>query len=303
MDEAFRDWLLAGDPSIVWQVERDLLNLQESVWTSSQHRVAEEGWGARLLAERSPDGRWANGLYGPKWKSTTYSLLQLWRMGLPSDHPEAVASTELLLEKPVWEFGSGRDECVAGFGLALSSWFIIDDERRDGLVTSILENQLADGGWNCRYPRTGSTHSSFHTTINVVEGLREYALSGGRHGVESEAAERRAMEFFGTHRIYRSHRSDDIPDERMMRMPFPPRWHHDVLRGLDWFRAADAPHDRRLADPIDVVRGHRRKDGRWPIHANYSGDVWFKMESGRSPSRWNSLRALRVLRWWGDSTD
>lgn len=298
MDEDLREWLQEGDPSVVWQVERDLLDLPVSVWAASQQLVAEEGWGARLLAQRSPDGKWASGLYGPKWKSTTYSLLQLWRMGLPRDHPEAVASTELLLDKPVWQFGSGRDECVAGFGLALSSWFTVDDERREGLVSSILENQLGDGGWNCRHPRTGSTHSSFHTTINVVEGLREYALSSGRRRAETEAAERLAMEFFGAHRLYRSHSSDHIPDERMARMPFPPRWHHDVLRGLDWFRAAKAPRDERLAEPIDVVMGHRRSDGRWPIHANYSGEVWFKMESGRSPSRWNTLRALRVLRWW-----
>ncbi len=268
------------------------------MWAATQARVATQGWGAQLLAERSPDGRWAQGLYGPKWKSTTYTLLELWRMGLPRDHPEAISSVELLLDRPVWVFGVGRDECVAGFGLALSSWFTIDDDRRDDLVLSILESQLDDGGWNCRTPRTGSKHSSFHTTINVVEGLREYALSGGRRTDDTEAAERRAMEFFGAHRLYRSHRSDHIPDERMTRMPFPPRWHHDVLRGLDWFRAAEALRDDRLQDPIDVVLGHRRKDGRWPIHANYSGEVWFKMESGRAPSRWNTLRALRVLRWW-----
>ena len=191
-------------------MERDLLDLPESTWSATQGRVAVEGWGAQLLAERAPDGKWADGLYGPKWISTTYTLLQLWRMGLPRDHPEAVASTELLLDKPVWEFGSGRDECVAGFGLSLSSWFTIDDDRRDDLVASILEQQLDDGGWNCRHPRSGSTHGSFHTTINVVEGLREYALSGGAHTGDTEAAERRATEFFAAHRLYRSHRSDDL---------------------------------------------------------------------------------------------
>ena len=302
VDDELRTWLIGGDPSIAWQVERDLLDLPGSTWSATQRRIASEGWGERFLAERSPNGTWANGLYGPKWKSTTYTLLQLWRRGLARDHPEAVASTGLLLDKPVWQFGVGRDEGVAGFGLALSSWFTIDDDRRDDLVTSILENQLDDGGWNCRTPRTGSTHSSFHTTINVVEGLREYAISGGRHAEDTETAEQRAMEFFAAHRLYRSHRSDRIPDERMMRMPFPPRWHHDVLRGLDWFRSAHAPQDERLEDPVGVVMGHRRKNGRWPLHANYSGKDWFRMESGRSPSRWNTLRALRVLRWWDGTT-
>ncbi len=268
---------------------------------SHQALVSTEGWGARLLAERGENGRWSGGLYGPKWTSTTYTLLQLWRMGLPRDHPEAVASTLLLVDKPVWVFGEGpkakQDDCVAGFGLALSSWFTVDDQRREDLVVNLLERQLDDGGWNCR-AGDPTKHSSFHTTINVLEGLREYCLSGGRQSGEVETAEARARAFFGEHHLYRSHRSGRVPDERMTRLPFPPRWHHDILRGLDYFRAAAADRDRRLEDPIEILLGHRRPDGLWPIHPNYSGKVWFTMEGGRQPSRWNTLRALRVLRWW-----
>lgn len=302
MDEAIRDWLLDGDPAIRWQVHKDLLDSPASDWQSEQESVAEEGWGARLLAERDEDGRWDRGLYGPKWTSTTYTLLQLWRMGLPRDNPDAVASTHSLLDKPVWVFGrkdnATWEACVAGFGLSLSSWFTIDDSQREHLVDQILDRQLEDGGWNCRAVRSGVSHSSFHTTINVLEGLREYCLSGGGQRRDVEAAEARGRAFFCRHRLYRSHRTGGIPDERMVRLPFPPRWHHDVLRGLDHFRAAGAERDPALVDPIDVVISYRRKDGRWPIHQNYSGKVWFTMEGGRAPSRWNTLRALRVLRWW-----
>ena len=142
-----------------------------------------------------------------------------------------------------------------------------------------------------------------------VEVLRRFFQGSKLKSIPTNRAkrltvlERLAMEFFAAHRLYRSHRSDHVPDERMKRMPFPPRWHHDVLRGLDWLRAAEAPRDERLQDPIDVVLGHRRRDGRWPIHANYSGDVWFRMESGRVPSRWNTMRALRVLAWCHGSND
>ncbi len=297
------EWLLDGDPSVAWQAQRDLLDLPGETWLATQSQVADVGWGARLLEKRGDGGRWSGGLYSPKWISTTYTLLQLWRMGLPRDNPEAVASTGLLVEKPVWVFGRApkeyRDECVAGFGLALSSWFTIADDRRERLVGEILERQLDDGGWNCRAGDTEfGKHSSFHTTINVVEGLREYCLSGGQAASDVESAEARAREFFCEHRLYRSHRTGKIPDERMTRMPFPPRWHHDVLRGLDYFRATAAPQDARLEEAVDTVLGYRRKDGRWPIHAGYSGQVWFQMESGREPSRWNTLRAMRVVRWW-----
>lgn len=305
MDRVTVEWLLEGDPAIAWQVERDLLDAQESDWRATQSRVAIEGWGARLLAERADTGRWTTGLYSPKWTSTTYSLLQLWRMGLPRDNASAVASTELLLDEKVWLFGDKKphwEACVAGFGLSLSSWFTVDDTRRQRLVGEILDHQLADGGWNCRSVRTGSKHGSFHTTMNVLEGLREYVLSGGSRADEVARAEALGREFFAAHHLYRSHRTGKIPDQRMARMPFPPRWHHDILRGLDYFRAAGAAPDERLQDPVDVVLGYQRKDGRWPIHQNYSGKVWFDMESGRQPSRWNTMRAMRVLRWWDGSS-
>jgi hypothetical protein len=221
-------------------------------------------------------------------------------MGLPRGNQEAVASTQLLMDKPVWIFGQGDkaqwDECVAGFGLSLSSWFTIDGEQRENLVIELLERQLDDGGWNCR-ATSPSAHSSFHTTVNVLEGLREYCISGGNQRSDVEAAEGRAREFFCEHHLYRSHRTGSVPDERMTRLPFPPRWHHDILRGLDYIRAADVERDQRLEDPIEVLEGHRRKDGRWPIHQNHGGQMWFNMESGRAPSRWNTLRTLRVLRW------
>ena len=301
--EDVTEWLLDGDPSVAWQVQRYLLDVPTTTWKGTQAEVATRGWGAQLLANRGADGRWTGGLYSPKWTSTTYTLLQLWRMGLPRDNPEAVASTGLLMDKPVWVFGSSakpnRDECVAGFGLALSSWFTSPDDRREQLVGEILERQLADGGWNCRAkPDQEQKHSSFHTTINVLEGLREYCLSEGRQRSVVELAEARAREFFCTHHLYQSHRTGKVPDERMARLPFPPRWHHDVLRGLDYFRAASSDRDPRLEDAISLLQGYQRKDGRWPMHAGYAGKVWFNMESGRSPSRWNTLRATRVLRWW-----
>lgn len=296
------EWLLEGDPSIRWQVEKDLLGAPPAVWSQTQELVAKDGWGARLLGERGNDGKWAGGLYSPKWKSTTYTLLQLWRMGLPRNNAEAIASVKLLMERPVWVFGEGkkakRDECVAGFGLALSSWFTMESPTREQLVWEILERQLDDGGWNCRAGLERSRHGSFHTTINVLEGLNEYCLSGGSQHPAVETAEARAREFFSAHHLYRSHRTGRIPDDRMTRLAFPPRWHHDILRGLDYYRAASAEKDDRLADPIDLLNGHRTNEGKWPLHAGYAGKVWFNMETGRPPSRWNTLRSLRVLRWW-----
>lgn len=171
------------------------------------------------------------------------------------------------------------------------------DPRRERLVDYLLREQLPDGGWNCRRVR-GATHSSFHTTANVLDGLRDYADAHGPRRAEVLDAEARGREFLLAHRLYRSHRTGAVVHPALLRLPFPPRWHHDVLRGLDYFRAAEAPRDERLTDAIEVLRAKRDNDGRWPLTAPYTGAVWFHLEPTGRPSRWNTLRALRVLNWW-----
>jgi hypothetical protein len=181
--------------------------------------------------------------------------------------------------------------------LRLVSWFGIEDPRRERLVDYLLGEQMRDGGWNClRYQ--GATHSSFHTTINVLEGLRDYVEAAGPRRREAASAEAAGREFLLKHRLYRSHRTGRVVNDAFTRFSFPPRWHHDVLRALDYFRASGARRDDRLEDPIAVVERRRRSDGRWILQNRHPGATFFEMERVGVPSRWNTLRALRVLRWW-----
>jgi hypothetical protein len=298
-------WLLDGDPAIRWQVLRDLLGEPNEVWRREQARVATEGWGARLLAHRDDTGRWTPHLYGQKWISTTYSLLLLRQLGLPGDDPRARESCRLFLDEVLADDGginaSARrprsETCVTGFVIGLLSWFGVTDPRRERIVEYLLREQFPDGGWNCRRDR-GAEHSSFHTTANVLDGLRDYADADGLRRAEVLDAEACGREFLLAHRLYRSHRTGAVVHPALLRLPFPPRWHHDVLRGLDYFRAAAATRDERLADPIDALLAKRGDDGRWPLTAPYAGAVWFTMEPAGRASRWNTLRALRVLNWW-----
>jgi hypothetical protein len=156
---------------------------------------------------------------------------------------------------------------------------------------------MPDGGWNCRRP-SGATHASVHTTLSVLEGLRRYELHRGRSLAAVRRAQRRGREFLLVHRLFRSHRTGAVIKPAFTRFSFPPRWYYDVLRALDHFQAVEAPRDPRLADAIDVVRGHRKEDGRWPLQNRHPGKVYFEMERVGAPSRWNTLRALRVLKWW-----
>jgi hypothetical protein len=305
-EEAVTAWLLEGDAAICWQVERDLLDQAEPEYTRTRTLVAGTGWGRALLERRDPAGTWGGGLYGPKWVSTTYTLLLLRRCGLRPGHPDASRGVELLWDGARYFDGGltpavtidAPEACVTAMYVALARYFGFDDLRVDVAVDWLLANQLDDGGWNCQTARTGDRHGSFHTSISVLEALAEVA---GTDPGQADVAEAMAAgrEFFLAHRLYKSHRDGSVVDPVFTKLSFPPRWHYDVLRGLDHFAAVGSPRDDRFCDAIEVVLGRRRQDGTWPVQHKHTGRVWFDMERTGGPSRWNTLRALRVLRWAG----
>jgi hypothetical protein len=297
------DWLLEGDPAIRWQVMRDLIGAPEPEWRAEQEKVAVEGWGARLLSHQDTEGRWTPRLYGKKWISTTYSMMLLRSFGVPRADARAVRSCRLFLDEGMSDDGGidisvtrhRSEACITGMVVALLYWFEVEDPRREELVGWLLANQMADGGWNCEEP---STHASFHTTCTVLEALQEAKSAGAARLAVIERAAARGREFCLRHRMFRSHRSAEIVDQRYLRFSFPPRWHYDVLRGLDYFWAAGALDDKRLVEAIDLVIRKWRSDGTWPLQQRWPGETWFEMETVGEPSRWNTLRAMRVLEGW-----
>ena len=309
-DAVVVEWLLEGDPSIRWQTLRDLVGAPKRRVTGERARVALEGWGARLLSLQDAEGTWAGGqsgdggLYSPKWTSTTYTMLLLRDLGLAPVDPNAARACALLLDQGLqkdggiaYGFWKQSETCVTGMVLSILSYFEIEDERLDRIAEHLLEQQMPDGGWNCRR-RRGATHSSVHTTISALEGLRFYQLHRAREQRDVRAAGVRGREFLLMHRLFRSDRTGRVIKPEFTHFHFPPRWHYDVLRGLDHFRDVGAPRDDRLSDAIDVVLERRRSDGRWLLERRWSGKTYFQLERIGAASRWNTLRALRVLKWW-----
>jgi hypothetical protein len=307
-------WLLDGDPAIRWQTLRDLVSAGKREVERERRNISHSGWGARLLKEQDHEGTWAGGkssdggLYSPKWTSTTYTMLTLRDFGLPSTNRQARKACKLLLEQGLqrdggmnygtWAKWIGRGEaCVTGMVLSILSYFQYKDARIDILARYLLTQQMSDGGWNCRRP-SDATHSSMNTTISVLEGLRNYELNSGHKLSAVRRAQQKGREFLLLHRLFRSHRTGAIIKTQFTRFAFPPRWHYDILRALDYFQAVDAPRDPRLAEAIDIVRSTRCKDGRWLLQNSFKGKTYFQIERVGAPSRWNTLRALRVLKWW-----
>ncbi|GIF78448.1 hypothetical protein [Asanoa siamensis] len=254
--------------------------------TRERARVAELGWGARLLAEQSADGNWGGGVYTPKWTSTTYTLLHLLWLGLPPGQPAALRGCARL-----WEWQDRKrvaETCVVAMLVRVSRAFGYRDARVDDAVAFLLDQQQDDGGWNCAARGDRARHSSFHTSVMALEAL----AAAGR---AAEPPSRRGREFFLDHRLYRSHRTGAVAIRGSTKFPAFPEWHFDVLRGLEYFADTGEP-DERLADAVDVVRRARR-GGRWSTYSAYPGKQWFPLEPPGA-SRLNTARALRVLAWW-----
>lgn len=293
------DWLLDSDPAIRWQVMRDLTGEPADVVAAERAKVTSEGWGARLLALQGPHGQWG-GTYVPPWTSTTYTLLLLRHMGLDPASDEARRAVALVRDNARWEhdgeayFSGEVEPCINGMAVAIGSYFGQDVK---GVVDRLLSEQLSDGGWNCEAER-GSTRSSFHSTIDVLEGLLEYerATPGS---TEVTAARHRGQEYLLDRRMFRRLSTGEVVDPEWLRFSFPPRYFYDLLRGLDYLRSADVEPDERCAEAIDLVKNKRAEDGRWPLENPHPGEVYFDTDEGvGKPSRWNTLRAMRVLDWY-----
>jgi hypothetical protein len=293
-------WLLDSDPAIRWQVMSDLTGDAPSAIAAERSRVATEGWGARLLALQSPAGSWG----GPKWDLTTlYSLVVLKDLGLDPASKQARKMIERVHKRLVFKPLNNRpylhgetEPCINGRILGIGSYF---KEPNDALANQLLGEQLEDGGWNCEAPK--SRCSSFHTTICVLEGLVDYERAGRKSAAVTKAR-KRGENYLLERRMFRSLRTGEVIDKRWLRFSFPTFWHYDVLRGLDYLRNAGVKPDGRVDEAIEVVIKRRHQNGRWPLNLLHPEDIPLQMETevGRA-SRWNALRALRVLRWYNNS--
>jgi hypothetical protein len=301
-------WLLDSDPSIRWQAMRDLTDAPDEDIAAERARVGTEGAGARLLALQGHDGRWAGAAWNRGWDSTMHVLSLLWTLGLDPASDQARRAVGLVRDRVTWR-GCGPDEvadntffagevepCINGQVAAPGAYF---GQHVQAIIDRLLGEQLADGGWNCEAER-GSTRSSFNTTICVLEALLEHERAG-RGNPAVTAARLRGQEYLLERRLFRRKSTGAVIDDAWTRLAFPTWWHYDVLRGLEYLRHAGVAPDERVAEAIDLLASKRDADGRWPLETQHPGKMPLEMDDDEGegrPSRWNTLRALRVLDWY-----
>lgn len=301
------DWLLEGDVAIQYQVHRDIFGIDRS---DLQERIATEGWGARFLSHRKKEGHWGQRFYQPKWISTHYTLLDLKNLAISQNNLEIKQSiTQVIrtLKSPdggILPIGTEQksDVCVNGMFLNYAAYFGSEQDDLKSIIDFLLTEHMKDGGFNCESNRRGTMHSSMHTTISVLEGILEYTKNGYRYRLkELQEAADQSREFLLRHRLFRSDRTGNVIDKKWLMLSYPSRWKYDILRALDYFQFAGIDYDPRMQDALDYLEKKRRKDYTWPVQAKHPGQTHFEMEKTGGPSRWNTLRALRVLKHFDGS--
>jgi hypothetical protein len=300
-DKKLISWLLEGDVSIQYQVYRDLLGVDKP---SLQHKIESEGWGLQFLNNRKPNGHWGLGFYQPKWTSTHYTLLDLKNLNISPKNKVIKETLSLIFEKEKAKDGGIKpigttqtsDVCINGMVLNYASYFQVKEEFLKSVVDFILSEKMKDGGFNCQSNRKGAVHSSLHTTLSVLEGILEYERNGYTYRLsELLKAKLESQEFILMHRLFRSDKTGEIINPNFLKLYYPCRWYYDILKAMDYFQSAQVNYDKRMDDAIEVIISKRTKDGSWKLAAAHPGQTHFDMEQAGKPSRWNTLRALRVL--------
>jgi hypothetical protein len=305
IDQTVLNWLLEGDVSIQFQVKRDLLGILD---LSLQKRIEKEGWGQLILSKRHKNGIWGERFYQPKWISTHYTLLDLRNLNLPQNNPLVKSSIEqVLMNNKALDGGiqlgpsthENSDICVNGMFLNYASYFKTDESKLKSIIDSILKEQMDDGGYNCESNQGGAQHSSLHSTISILEGFQEFLYAGYTYR-KSEILNsiNKGIEFILIHHLFKSDKTGAIIHKDFLKLTYPCRWKYDVLRALDFMQYAKIPYDSRMDEALEFLNSKKNKNGLWPMQAAHPGQVHLVMEPTSKASKWNTLRALKVLQFY-----
>jgi hypothetical protein len=304
-NQQITDWLLEGDVSIQYQVWRDLLDADKK---NLQARITNEGWGMKILSKRKSDGHWGDRFYQPKWISTHYTLLDLRNLNLPSGNETVKETIEQVIQNNMADDGGIRlgpstsqnsDICVNGMFLNYASYFKTAEIKLQSVIDSILAEIMPDGGFNCRTTRSGAIHSSLHSTISVLEGFTEFQKAGYTYRKkEISEAINTGLEFILIHRLFLSDRTGQIIDKNFLKLTYPCRWKYDILRAMDYFQYAGIKWDDRMTEALAYLNKKRNKDGTWNVQAAHTGQVHVIMEKAGKSSKWNTLRMLRLKKYF-----
>ena len=304
------DWLLDSDPAIRWQVLRDLVHAPAEVVAAERARVANEGWGARLLALQGEDGQWAGGACfparyldhadedpGQPWTSTLPTLQLLRDFGIDprADRVRrAVARVEIAAVGSTPASRSSRVKSSRASMAGPSPW--ASTSIRMSTMWSLVSwvNSSRTAGGTARRRTVPSARRSRPRSTSSKDSRPHERRDRRLCGIHRGAATRRRIPS-SSEALFRRKSTGEVVNPAWLQFSFPIRWQYDVLRALDYFRSVGDAPDPRMDEAIELLRSKQQPDGRWLLENTHPGKIHFSLEDGDGrPSRWNTLRAMRA---------
>lgn len=282
---------------------KDLENAEKALYMPERKKLLTKGWCAKLLGLQDANGLWSASLYNGKWISTTYTLYLLKLFGLLPFSDQAMVACARLFTQGLYadrEIRFSRNQSIQDLGvtgliLSLCCYFGYHHENIHTVAHYLIGQQGKEGNW---LPNDAeeSLPYTFDTTLLILEGLLHYRLRYTPSTGEIARGEARGQEFLLKHELYLDGGKPIKPS--WMSFAFPPYWFYDVLSALDYFRQFRENSDDRLQAGMDLVSKKQNPDQTWNLGRKHPGKTHVEMEDPRKPSKWNTLRALRVLKWW-----
>ncbi len=295
-------WIRQADPSLDYLVDRDLLGEDSE---RKHKRIGKSGWCAEYVRNRKPGGGWGNRFYQPKWTCTHYTILELRNLEYPATDKVLLEEINRIgTEEKATDDGINpavtmdvSDTCVTAMYLNYAAYYGADIGIIERTVDYILGQRMQDGGYNCNFNQKGAVHSSLHTSICVLEAFHTYALCGYSYRMrEIESSMAGIIGFVLEHRFFRSSRTGEVIDKKMLMMTYPFRWKYTVLRALNTFVDCNVRYDQRMDEALNIIEGKRAKGNTWKMQSGYPGQTYFRMEDPGKPSRLITFLALKTLK-------
>jgi len=304
MDMNSYEWISSFDPATDYLIQRYLFDKNGEILETKCQKILEVGIGKRLLDLRQENGLWGGGVYSPKWISLHYTLKLLLDIGADLTHPQLKESAQILLDS-MWNLPRGEkkirylDTCVAGMILNMAVHAKLDTPKIHEIIDYLILCHIEDGGWNCQWDK-GAVHSSLHTTICVLEAISGLEENNLNYRLEELREFRnQAIEFILKKHLFRSVRTGEVIDQKMLMMSFPTYWQYDIFRALFYFAKSHIPYDERMKEALELLKKKQNKDGSWPLQTARRNFEHFKIEPNNKKSAFNTFRALVILKEYG----
>ena len=317
------EWLLEPDnPSVTYLTLTEILGKPEnnSQVKKSKIDIMKKGPVPKILAKQNDEGYWgiAEDFYmRSKYKGTVWSLIILAELGADGRDERIKKTCEFLLKisqdyesggfSHRGNFNSGGNHndiipCLSGNMVwTMIRFGYLNDLRVQKAINWLIKHQRYDDGiaqapegWPYRYEKCWGTHTCHMGIVKTLKALAEIPPNKRSKSVNNTIEN--SVNYLFKHHLYKkSHDLSQVGHQDWIKFGFPRLWQTDALEMLEILINLDY-YDKRMQDAVDLIVNKQNNEGKWNMERTFNGRFQTSIEPKGKPSKWNTLKALKVLK-------